>query len=467
MHRNPLPPYPTLERSPHSSPDQVSPSEIEYLTKATTLGDILENFPTPAKSWPGPTNTRGSWPLNWPISRPVRPPAPESPPQPAPPTVLGRGIVSQRTTDTPSPAGPRKPGCFLCCFGKYDEGDRTPTSRLVSTPIYDRGKESSDGSARRKCCGLPRIVVFLILILLVLIVVAAIVTPILIIKQRNNTNSASALTVADCQTRLPCFNNGASLVVNGTSQCACLCAGGFTGVQCQSQDSSCTPISSIQGLTGDTSIGSAIPALIETAASNFSSQFTLSGERIVERFAAANLSCTAQNSLVNLNGSTTGKLANIDAFSLISNDTSDGPPLVAVEVIFASVWSTTTIITTITQTFITTVPFISTSQTTFSTSTQTTTLTSTYASSTLSTATHTVTPTPSPTGPTHLSSPNLVFGRCVILAVVQASGVSSAAGLQVLMESAINQGTTVVHDTALGLTIDLLGESVSGLTDTG
>jgi len=308
--------------------------------------------------------------------------------------------------------------------------------------------------------------VFLILILLALIVVAAIVTPIIVIKQRNN-NSASALTIADCQTRLPCFNDGASLVVNGTSQCACLCAGGFTGVQCQSQDSSCTPISSIQGLTGDTSIGSAIPALIETAASNFSSQFTLSGERIVERFAAANLSCTAQNSLVNLNGSTTGKLANIGALSLFSNNTSDDPTLVAVEVILASVWSTTTIITTITQTFVTTVPFISTSQTTFSTSTQTTTVTSTYASSTLSTSTHTVTPTPSPTGTTHLSSPNLVFGRCVILAVVQASGVSSAAELQVLMESAINQGTTVVHDSALGLTIDLLGESVSGLTDTG
>ena len=66
---------------------------------------------------------------------------------------------------------------------------------------------------------------------------------------------------------------------------------------------------------------------------------------------------------------------------------------------------------------------------------------------------------------TTLSSQNLVFGRCVILAVVQDLGVSQAAGVQQLMESAIGHGINVIQDPSTGLTIDLLNETVSGLPE--
>jgi hypothetical protein len=51
----------------------------------------------------------------------------------------------------------------------------------------------------------------------------------------------------------------------------------------------------------------------------------------------------------------------------------------------------------------------------------------------------------------------------VILAVVQESGVASAAAIQQLLESAIDRGVNVIQDTVSGLTIDLLAETVTGL----
>jgi hypothetical protein len=51
----------------------------------------------------------------------------------------------------------------------------------------------------------------------------------------------------------------------------------------------------------------------------------------------------------------------------------------------------------------------------------------------------------------------------VILAVVQDLGVSSAAGVQNLLEKAVEHGDTFVHDNTTGLSIDLLAETVCGL----
>jgi hypothetical protein len=53
----------------------------------------------------------------------------------------------------------------------------------------------------------------------------------------------------------------------------------------------------------------------------------------------------------------------------------------------------------------------------------------------------------------------------VILAVVQESGVASAAAIQRLIESAIGRGVNVIQDTVSGLTIDLSAETVSGLNN--
>jgi hypothetical protein len=405
------------------------------------MGEILESFPTPAKTWPRPTDTRGSWPLNWPIARQVISPESGRDPSSGVGTAQGQGVASQKTDETPN-------RCCFCCFGslfgKHDPGDRTPTGRLINTPVYDREKDGSE--RRRRCCRLPLWAIVLLLLLLVAIIIAAIVTPIILTHRKS---AASQLSVSDCETRLPCFNNGASIVINSTTQCGCLCAGGFSGVQCQIQDSSCTQ-------TGNTSIGSAIPNLVQSANAAFSSQFTLSTPQLLERFAAANLSCTAQNALVNLNGSTDGLSNAALADSL--------PASYVIQFLGAlSIWSTTTVTTTLTKIFTTTVPFVNTN----STSLIMTTVTSTYATSALarSNPTPTTTTSPSSPSPTGLSSQSLVFGRCVILAVVQDSGVSSGAGIQVLLQSAVNQGQTLVHDPSTGVTINLLAETVSGLKE--
>lgn len=398
------------------------------LIVAGTLGDIIESFPAPAGTPP-----RSSWPLNWPMNRPnfLRQSRNESPLRQ---TTLGRGIVSQRTMDTPSP----NRGMFGFLFPKFDAGDRTPTSRLMGGP-------SDRKSRSRRCCGLPlRTCIILSVIIGIIIVVAVTVTPILILRNRNN---APGLTASQCQTILPCQNNGVSVFLQNPPRCACLCAGGFTGAQCQTLDSSC-----VSGGPNGTSIGSAIPPLIAVANSNFSNQFTLSSQRIVEQFAASNVSCTLQNSLVNLNGST-------NADVVVRN----GDAGIPFKVIRTEIWNTVTVTTTITLTFTTTIPFMVTSSSTwisFTTATSTTTTTSLSASSTATTATRTVPVVPTATG---ITPGNLVFGRCVILAVVQESGVSQAASIQQLLASAIGKGVAVVQDPNTGITIDLSAETVSGL----
>jgi hypothetical protein len=414
----------------------------------STLGDIIENFPAPVGSRSGTPEGRGSWPLNWPIGRP-RPE--QNTDSPLRQTTLGRGIVSERTINTPSP----QRGLFGFLFSKYDAGDRTPTSRLMADSMGE-GK-GSDGRPRRRCCGLPLWLCIALGVLIVMIVVAAVVTPIILIRRQNAPTMA--VSVSQCQVSQPCQNNGVSVLVNNSTRCACLCAGGFTGAQCQTLDSSCGPIASIAGGPNDTSIGSAIQPLIQVAQQNFSSQFTLSSQRIVERFAADNVSCTLENSLVNLNGSTSADIG----FARVNDASPLNASGTAVRLIRTAIWTTTTITTTLTSTFTTTVPFMVTSQSTwtsFTPSVTTATFTTRLPSSTFAVATRTVVSGPTATG---LSSQNLVFGRCVILAVVQESGVASAAAIQRLLESAIDRGVNVIQDTVSGLTIDLSAETVSGL----
>jgi len=333
---------------------------------------------------------------------------------------------------------------FSFLFPKYNAEDRTPTSRLM-------GGGASDGKDRpaRRCCGLPLRTCILISVLLgILIVVAATVTPILLLRNRNKV---PLLTASQCPTVLPCQNNGASVFLQTPPRCACLCEGGFTGTQCQNLDSSCVPA----GPNG-TSVGSAIEPLIEVANSNFSNQFTLSSERLVEQFAASNVSCTLQNSLVNLNGSTTADV-------VVRNGDLGAP---VIKVVNTEFWNTITVTTTLTLTFTTTIPFMVTSSSTwtsFTTATSTTVTTSVTASSTITTAATTIAATATPTG---LTPGSLVFGRCVLLAVVQESGVSKAAALQQLLASAIKAGVTLVQDTNSGITIDLSAETVVGLNTT-
>jgi hypothetical protein len=411
---------------------------MKYLIIAG-FGEILASFPPPAATVPRNFTTSGlrtSWPLfNRPIGRSQVPQRIHSPLR------QGGGNASERTT--PSPAGR---GFFGSFFSKYDPGDKAATGPLYTTRFDDGYGDTPE--RRRKCCGIPVWIFIILLILLIIIIIAAIVTPIAIIRGRHHANSE--LTVATCQNEKPCQNGGVSYVGGDPSQCACLCAAGFSGGQCQTADSSCVTFKANN--VNDTAIGSAVDALLQVAP-QFSGQFKLNAEQIVEQFAESNISCTSQNSLVNLNGSTSATFIVAQANSPQAKD----------DIVVFEAWTTTTSTTTLTSTLTTTIPFvttsISTSWTSFCTTATTAVVTSEIPTSTYSLATSTVS-TPSATG---LTPQNLVFGRCVILAVVQDLGVTAAAGVQQMLELAIEHGTAVVSDAASGLKIDLSAETVSGL----
>jgi hypothetical protein len=416
---------------------------------------MLASYPPPGTTKASnPSGLRGSWPLlNFPLGRPkenrqtgIAPARQEQ--------TLGRGIVSRRTIDTPSP--PARQGFFGSLFPKFDKNDRSPTGPLFYS---DKRKLDQSRPRGRRCCGLRVRTVVLLLLLLLIIAAVATIVPILILRHRNSTPppSMAETTVQECEVSLPCNNGGASILVNTPPQCACLCSAGFTGSTCSTRDSACVPLSTAGGTT-NTSIGSAIAPLLQVAASNFSSQFTLNAQSIVDQFTVGNVSCESQNSLVALDGSTSSTFVQSDS----------GAPVVVAHaeenVVVFEAWTTTTSTTTLILTFTTTLPVVTSSKsstwTVIASSEQTTTVISRSASSTYSLSTTTISATPKATG---LSSGDLVFGRCVILAVVQDLGVSSAAEVQNLLEAAIEHGETFVQDNSTGLSIDLLNERVTGL----
>ena len=392
-----------------------------------------------------PSRLRTSWPLfNLPIARALLPQRIHSPMRQ---TTAGRETVPGRTTDTPAP---RQKGFLANLFSKEDPRNKTSTDGPQYTTPFDEGKGRPNIQRQRRCCGLSFRTFIILLIALMIIAFIATITPLLVIRGRKPT--PGGVSASDCQISNPCHNGGASFLVNNPPQCACLCAGGFSGSQCQTLDSSCIAVSS--GGVNNRSIGSAIESLIQVAQADFSNQFNLSSQRIIQQFAASNVSCTSQNSLVNLNGSNSADEA--------------AAPIAQRDVVIFEAWTTTTSTTTITLTFTNTVPFVTHSEsriyTSFSTTSGTSTITSRIPSSTYSVGTTTITPIPSPTT---ISSQGLVFGRCVILAVVQDFGVSTAAAIQRLLESAIVHGTTLIQDSKSGLVIDLSGETVSGLPKDG
>lgn len=348
-------------------------------------------------------------------------------------------------------SSPHRRGFLASLFSKRVNNEKSPTGPMYTTP-FDEGKGSRIERERR-CCGLPYRILIILLIILMIIALVATITPILIL--RNRQSSTAGLTVSQCQINFPCQHGGASVLVNTPPQCACLCAGGFSGAQCQTLDSSCIVFTSDN--VQNKSIGSAIAPLIQVANDKFSNQFTLSPEKIIEQFASSNVSCTSQNSLVNLNGSDSADLTILGP----------GPGVdKGISVYLVEAWTTTTSTTTITETFTKTIPFVTASEssswTTYSITATTNTITTVIPSSTFSIATTTLSQGPNATP---ISSQDLVFGRCVILAAVQDFGVNSAVAIQRSLESAIIGGNSIVQ--ASGLVIDLSGQMVSGLPKNG
>jgi hypothetical protein len=235
-------------------------------------------------------------------------------------------------------------------------------------------------------------------------------------------------------------------------QCTCLCAAGFSGSQCQTEDSACVPFTSKDDSANGTSIGSAIEPLLQAAQSNFSSQFNLSADRIIAQFSSNNVSCTSQNSLVVLNGSTSAEFesSQIDRFD---------PNALVLEAL-----TTITVTKDQVATVLTTLPTITVTVSNVMTGPMTSGGSiSTMTSSSVVTNTVTLMTQPGAT----LTPEDLVFGRCAILAIVQGFGVSDAADVQETMQVVINKGGTLVNDTTVGVAIDLYGRTITGLPKGG
>jgi hypothetical protein len=341
-------------------------------------------------------------------------------------------------------------------FPKYDRSDSTPTGPLFISP--DGGNESVDGKgptvrSERRCCGLQVRTFIIILLILFVLVLIAVLVPILILRSRNGQSSTpSGLSLAQCETQFPCQNGGANFLMGNPLQCTCLCAAGFSGTQCQTEDSACVPFTSKDDSANGTSIGSAIEPLLQTAQANFSNYFNLSADRIIAQFSSNNVSCTSQNSLVVLNGSTSAAFdsSQIDRFA---------PNALVLEAL-----TTLTVTKDQVETVLTTLPTITVTVSNVMTGPTTSGgAISTMTSSSVVTNTVTLVSQPGAT----LTPEDLVFGRCAILAVVQGFGVSNAADVQETMQLVINKGGTIVNDTTVGVAIDLYERTITGLPKGG
>ncbi|KIE00234.1 Epidermal growth factor-like, type 3, partial [Metarhizium majus ARSEF 297] len=176
--------------------------------------------------------------------------------------------------------------------------DRRTHSRSPSGQIEPKPK--------RRCCGLPLWLVILLVFLLLILIVAAIVVPLEFFVFKNLGHKDQALTLGQCQERLPCLNGGTSVISQGN--CSCICTNGFTGSTCGDGGNTGCTMTNLVSTDGQSSInnvtmGRAIPRLLADANKNFS--VPLSGTSILARFNSGNLSCIAQNSIVTFDGRST------------------------------------------------------------------------------------------------------------------------------------------------------------------
>jgi len=410
-------------------------------------GYFVNHFPASTANVP---RTNGASPIRWPIFN------------------FPQSARSQNVTTRPTdPYGifdgrivPQDEGIGSKLFPKYDPNDSTPTGPLFTSPGGGNGRENDDGKGpsvhrERRCCGLKVRTFVIVLIIIVILVIVAVLTPVFILRNRRASSSSQSLSLSQCEIQFRCQNGGASYLTGNPLQCTCLCAAGFSGGQCQTHDSACVPFTAKDDSANGTSIGSAIQPLLQVAQSNFSSQFNLSADRIIAQFSANNVSCASQNTLVILNGTTSADLGVSEVDRLDRNAVFEASTTVTLTTIIENTSYTTlpTILVTLSEIY------------TKSTTVQTTSPTTNVMTSSTIVAT-TMTVPSGQNGPT-LTQEDLVFGRCAILAVVQGFGVSEAAEVQETMQLVINRGGTFVNDTAVGVGIDLLGRTITGLPKGG
>ena len=145
---------------------------------------------------------------------------------------------------------------------------------------------------------------FVVMFVLIILIAAAVLVPIFLIVIPRMQNSSTSL--ASCSTSHVCQNMGISAISN--NKCSCVCTNGYTGDRCtQTFDSSCiTTGVTIDGrIYNDASAGNLLPDVLSGAEKNFS--IPLNTTALLSLFAANNLSCTTENSLVSFNVKTQNK----------------------------------------------------------------------------------------------------------------------------------------------------------------
>src|SRR5271154_4510189 len=100
---------------------------------------MLASYPPPTQK--RESRLRGSWPLStFAFAGPKRTTRQAAPSPLRQQQTLGRGIVSQRTMNTPSPPGRGSGGFWGFLFPKFDRNDRSPTGPLVFQNLGDERK---------------------------------------------------------------------------------------------------------------------------------------------------------------------------------------------------------------------------------------------------------------------------------------------------------------------------------------
>ena len=150
---------------------------------------------------------------------------------------------------------------------------------------YDR-RRTPQG---RRCCGLPLWGFVLCIVLLIVLTAAAILIPVFLIVIPNQNRAE-----ATCPMTSPCSNGGYSF--SSSTGCQCICARGFTGVQCTqpapvTSDCAAAPFGPYQEVTVGTKV---LPLL--TGSSQFS--IPLNNTILLADFSSTNLYCGDENNLV-------------------------------------------------------------------------------------------------------------------------------------------------------------------------
>ncbi|KAJ5937366.1 hypothetical protein N7454_004666 [Penicillium verhagenii] len=155
---------------------------------------------------------------------------------------------------------------------------------------HDDNPETARKSARR-CCGMPRKWFIILCILIFIIVVLAILLPVFLV-------AVPAQNAADksCSHTTPCHNGGVS--VSSGSECSCVCAEGYMGVQCSIVgDSTCVTAEVNNGsIDKNATMGSSIPTLLAQSDSKFGIE--LDAVTIMALFSLNNITCSSENNLV-------------------------------------------------------------------------------------------------------------------------------------------------------------------------